>query len=906
MQSRFMLMVGWFASGMAGAVVLDEVARVEGDYLKFAIAPNGGGAIEELTLLSSGHNFSGRDGLLQEGFGVGSPYVPNRRINEKLEALEEIADRPVLRYSYDCDGPQVRGLHVTRTLELNRGQSCLRVHWAIEHKGTEELWLSPWVANDVLPGGNFDSSDRIDVPTLGGVAQAKQGGYFPASRNWIATTDPAAKESIFAVFNADLTHSFLAIRDTEDKTCSFQVALVPRPMKPGEKWETAYRIGLVRGLSHVDFASDELAVQLDYQPGVLEVRIAATKHLPSMELESSVRTAGGEVWRLPGQRFAMEPNKVVLCRYDWTAPADGVYEFLAQLKSDGKVYPIGKETASPHGGIDTQFIVGKPGRATMEAWTDAPYALQRRPRKLRRALATSGDTAIWFESSLEKVFQEDVPEPVGTVQSTYHLSLARNESESFQIVLRPPEGKDLAGITVQARDFVHTQSAARIPPANIVISRVAYHPVTVPSYFEGPTGSWPDALPPFQPFTATGGQNYPVWITVSCPRKVPSGTYTGMVEISAAGLEPVELRIEASVFDFDLPVTPALKTDFGFWTDEAVRSCQVGGFRGTRAQLLNAYLDNALRHRVTLRELTAFPSESADYAATLGDFEPRLVDSLKRGVTTVSVPPSLLEVPEQLKQAGAFIAEHQLEKRVFCQFADEPPPPTWERLKEGMQHWKDAAPHVPLMLTASGLQPLLLDPVDIWAVHLQMFDTVNNRPVMSRIAQGGEVWCYVNRMPSRPYGNFFIDYAGIEHRVLFWQAWALGIRGFHYWGVNYAEEGPDPWENLLDITPVNGDGFLVYPSAEGPVNSQRWEIIRDGIEDYDYLVLLRAGIRRLAKSGGQEALLKRAQAAGNLEQIVPDLVQFSRDPQTLSAKRDQIGKMIEELNHAAPPVAPDS
>ena len=47
----------------------------------------------------------------------------------------------------------------------------------------------------------------------------------------------------------------------------------------------------------------------------------------------------------------------------------------------------------------------------------------------------------------------------------------------------------------------------------------------------------------------------------------------------------------------------------------------------------------------------------------------------------------------------------------------------------------------------------------------------------------------------------------------------------------------------------NGDGRFIYPPLEsftdsstpiirGPIDSQRWEMLRDGIEDYEYFTIL--------------------------------------------------------------------
>ena len=59
----------------------------------------------------------------------------------------------------------------------------------------------------------------------------------------------------------------------------------------------------------------------------------------------------------------------------------------------------------------------------------------------------------------------------------------------------------------------------------------------------------------------------------------------------------------------------------------------------------------------------------------------------------------------------------------------------------------------------------------------------------------------------------------------------------------------------------NGDGFLLYPGKpighEGPVSSIRLEQAREGVEDYEYLVMLRA---RVAGQGEDTVAMTRAKA----------------------------------------------
>lgn len=893
------------ASSFGAATPVDEEVRIEGKRLVTVIDPRVGAAISQLFLAGTERDLAGEIGLLQEGFGVGSFYVPNRRLNTRMEISDAVTGKPQVIYTYDCDGPNIKGLSVTRLVEPILDEAAVRVTWRVENKGSETQWVAPWVRHDVAPGGSAGRGDIINVPGLTGIktvgaADNNASAYYPASRNWAAVTDPQALETVYAVCNADQLHSVLALYEPDDSVVGAQTCFVPRLMKPGDVWETVYRIGVVRGLQHIDFATDELAAQLDFdaQQRRLILHLASVKALPAVTIEARVMAENGRVWRLPAKRFELDPGKVIRCTYDWEAPAPGAYDFLAQLQQGDKPLPLGGETASPHGGIDTKFFAGSPADADLPAWTDAPFLLDRGQRTLSRALASGGgDTAIWFEPSLEKVFPNDAVTPKGAVDPNVRIAAARNESESFQIVLRPREGAALRDLRLRVNDLVHDQSGARIPAENVQVLRPSYYDVRVPSYFEGPTGQWPDALPTFTGATLPGGVTTPLWLTVYVPGEAAPGEYTALMELTSPDLDPVELWLKLTVHDFALPVTPALKTDFGFRPDDAQSACEAAGYKGAFADLMQAYLESAARHRVTLRQLAQLPPESNDYASALKAYEERLAGLRAVGTTTYAVPQSLLDVPEQLRVADAFVAK-SLPQRAFSQIAEEPMRPAWPRIFERAQTWKQNAPNVPLMATALGLEPFLHDPIDIWAVHLPVMDTTNNKQVIERIRAGGEVWGYVNHSPSRPYGNFFIDFAALEHRILFWQTWALGLRGFHYWCVNQAPEGRNPWVSQLDITPVNGDGFLVYPSAKGPVSSIRWEAIRDGIEDFDYLVLLSERVQAVQKKGGNAALIKQAEQAFDLKELVPDLVRFSRDTELFTRKREAIAEAIVALGNA--------
>ena len=878
------------ASAAFSSTLADDDVHIQGHLLEWYFARDDGGVLSGLHILGSEANLAGEAGLVQEGFGVGSYYVPNRRLNERLEMLDQDSGRPILQYRYECDGPNIKGLHVTRLMEPLPDESSMRITWTIENKGDETQWIAPWMRNDMGSTGQT----RVQIPTLEGLLVPRGEAYYPAARNWSSMTDPKTRDTVYAVTHADHTHAFLALHAEGDTPSAVQTAFVPRILQPGEAWTTLYRLNVVRGLEHISFASDEIAMQLDYQDGHLVALFASVKPMENVHIDARIVAENKRVWRLPRKRFDVSPSRLARCTYEWDPPGNGTYEFLAQLSIGDTKIALGQDTGSPHGGIDTQFVLGAPAAQKMEAWTDAPHLLDRGARAIKRPLAVSGETKIWFASSLEKVFQEDSAVSEGPLEPVKRIALARNESESFQVCLRPPDDLLLGEVRVTASALVDAASGKSIPAADISVHNVHYHHLPIPSHYEGPTGWWPDALPPHQPFTAEAGRTTPVWITVYARPELPGGVYRGTVRISAVNGGPWELGLEARVYDFQLPTTPALKTDFGFSTEALLRYAEPLGLNPDH--LAQRYVENALRHRVTLRELCQLPRESANYEADLARYAARLDVFQQSGASSFYVPASLLDVPAQLEKANAFVKQERLGDRAFTQLAYEPEEPAWNRLLERMQTWKNHAPDIPITVSTMGLKPFIPASLDIWSLHAQVLDTTNNVEVLRRASEGHEVWWYVNHTPPRPYGNFFVDFAAIDHRILFWQAWALGMRGMQYWNINFWPAEGNPFEGLLDITPVNGDGLLVYPDMAGPVTSIRWEVIRDGIEDYDYMALFMERVRVLRSRSGNEALLQRAADAYNLESIVPSLVTFTREPGLLLDKRKEIAEMILEMD----------
>jgi len=105
----------------------------------------------------------------------------------------------------------------------------------------------------------------------------------------------------------------------------------------------------------------------------------------------------------------------------------------------------------------------------------------------------------------------------------------------------------------------------------------------------------------------------------------------------------------------------------------------------------------------------------------------------------------------------------------------------------------------------------------------------------------------------------------------------------------------------------NGDGRFLYPprrdpntatepSLDDPINSIRWENLRDGMEDYEYFWLLQQLVERVQKSQGESELTRQARQLLTVPAAISkNLTTFTTDPRLMLAHRDRVARMIEQL-----------
>ncbi len=260
--------------------------------------------------------------------------------------------------------------------------------------------------------------------------------------------------------------------------------------------------------------------------------------------------------------------------------------------------------------------------------------------------------------------------------------------------------------------------------------------------------------------------------------------------------------------------------------------------------------------------------------------------------------------------------------RAYVYWFDEPDDHQYDFVRRGFEKIRRHAPGLRGMLTEQ-VEPGLVGGPHIWCPLTPSFD-----PVLAaeRRRHGEQFWWYVCCGPKAPYATLFIDHPGTELRVWLWQTWQRGIDGILVWQATYWTSPtayPDrahpqnPYEDPMGWVSGgepgarrpwgNGDGRFLYPPEaaadgrpaasvlDGPVDSIRWEMLRDGIEDYEYHAELK---RRLDAKGASLDPARAAALRALLEvpaDITTDLTHFTADPAPIERRREALARAIESI-----------
>jgi Domain of unknown function (DUF4091) len=501
--------------------------------------------------------------------------------------------------------------------------------------------------------------------------------------------------------------------------------------------------------------------------------------------------------------------------------------------------------------------------------------------------------SVWVADSLQRVGPSDAP---GTSTSAV-LYAAKGETESLQLFVRAPSN-GMSVINITASDLTDP-GGATIPKGNYTFYREYYVDITAasPDFGTGnrPLGAgwYPDPLIPFVnpatglplsgatydavPYLVPANINAPFWVDITVPRNALAGSYTGTITMSTS-LGSFSFGVTLQVWNFTLPVVSNLKSSFGL-------------HRSLTSLTNNEVL---LQHRIQ-----PFVILAKDFA------------TLKpQGVALVGLPyynqssGCAINPPPTLAALKATMSAFPAGFPTYVYPADEVN--GCPNLAENLQAWAQVAhaAGTKTLVTVTPVPALLNDgsgrpDVDYWALLPKQYcadghirpteECVENTSIPTVLAEGNEIWSYNEQEQDYYSPKWLIDFAPINYRIFpGFMNQQFGFTGLMYSDV--AHWSSDPWNNVQSWVSGGytfpGDGVLVYPGQQvglsSVVPSMRLKYVRDGVDDYDYMAMLRAQ--------GQDVLVESI-----LGSIAPDWINWTKSTSALESARIQMGQELDRL-----------
>jgi Domain of unknown function (DUF4091) len=503
--------------------------------------------------------------------------------------------------------------------------------------------------------------------------------------------------------------------------------------------------------------------------------------------------------------------------------------------------------------------------------------------------ANSRAPIIWTAPSLERIGMTAAP---GT-NSDIELWAARGEYEAFQVGIRSPQ-KTLTNVNFTVSDLTNANQQV-IAKSNL--TRYREHYIHLPRGSSPPPGStnsplgpgwYADALIPFEhpdtqadlkgaafdavPFNLAADQNQPIWVDIFVPRNAQPGDYTGTFTVTSdQGNSSGKIRL--TVWNFELPVKPSLQSEFGFWEHKS-----------------KAAVVELLKHKLMPQADDIAPAD-----------ERELID--RWGLTTLSLPfwsganeaTCKMAPAPPVTEFKAAAAQRQSDLRLSVRYADEIDncPDLIKPMQQWARHIHQAGLTTAIAMTPT---PALYDDgtgsgrsaVDIWIVLPEDYDAAPQR-IAEVLKKGDQVWFYTALVQDGYSPKWQIDYAPINYRIPHgFINQSLGLTGVLYWRIDQWTK--NPWHDVIAYAQGNeyypGEGMLVYPGEpvgiSGVVPSMRLKWLREGVEDYEYIEILKN------RGRGDWALNQSRTVGANWQN-------WTRSPAELEAVRRQLGAAIADL-----------
>lgn len=418
-----------------------------------------------------------------------------------------------------------------------------------------------------------------------------------------------------------------------------------------------------------------------------------------------------------------------------------------------------------------------------------------------------------------------------------------------------------------------------------------------------------DALLPLELGVTATGSAPEFLLTWKIPPKHPKGTYKFEVVFADRARtyrHPLELRVFGFTLDEDLPLTifggfwnyqPEFYAPFGIATTaqylDLVKSC----YRSMRQYKINA-LGGA--YFLPLGEVTADKPVEAfqDYhqlvSHALTDLKYRyfMIPKVRQWETALQPNgPFATQAKTFYPLYRDYLMRHGWLGRALNYLIDEPKPAQYPAVFQAFSLARQCAPGIKTL--CAGWDPAKEFPqvIDVWATPAGQYQAGQ---IAGQAAQGQEQWLYANRLHA-------IDHPAVHQRLIGWLLYRYPFKGYLLWGVNYWPA--NPWTTPPGAADFWRRGTFYYPHPRNgqPVPTLRLEALRRGLQDYQYLLLLRQ-----AHEKGLVPSLKFTNIQQRVEQLTKDLrtSSFPVQMQELEGLRLEMALLLESPGQAPGPASP--
>jgi hypothetical protein len=505
---------------------------------------------------------------------------------------------------------------------------------------------------------------------------------------------------------------------------------------------------------------------------------------------------------------------------------------------------------------------------------------------------TEGTAALplWTTPATHRITDGD--RAPGSTGSGLRLSAARREFEPAQLAIGPATG----GVRARIDPFPDLGADQRVDLAV--------------AGFAGGVAQTLTPVGPSDDVAVTDARAAVLWITVYVPESAPPGEHTTAIHLELADGASISVPVTLYVYDFTLPAGASLGSQLNLDVSALIPS---GGTVDDAKTVL-------FEHRLTPTSVTwpsglgwnitwdntssptrctAFYDESdEDPQYSIGSLAPRYI--LGEGWNGVGFAPAEIfqfvdnatPRPDRfcdvdrgdhygtdaynaawaswLTALDGYLVAHGLAERAYYYVQNEPQNAEDYQLAAHLcRLTRAAAPNLRIAISEEPKPEIAEDPggacgYDIWIAHVRAYQ--RDYAWSRQLDHQETIWFYSLDQDPDPYFNpTRPDAPGMHERIIPWVAWTERIVGWAYY-----------------------DGGRFFPDGRPNVSA---ELLREGFEDYEYLVLANGGPPTPGGTGPADPTA-RSVAAG--------LTSWTKDADALMSLRHQLGLYLEGSRTSLP------